>query len=126
MTMPTTSTIRTLTTTACAGTDRFTFSGRMGGRALKPGRYRLLASESRKPDEASRRALLERPQPLAPARDVCLEPVGELVAGTPRQKTPPPPKPGFPYETSRDPDKASTPSVLYEQSVPAAGIVRAG
>lgn len=26
------------------GTDRFTFSGRMGGRALKPGRYRLLAT----------------------------------------------------------------------------------
>ncbi len=27
-----------------AGTDRFTFSGRIGGRALKPGRYRLLAT----------------------------------------------------------------------------------
>jgi hypothetical protein len=27
-----------------AGTDRFTFSGRMGGRALKPGRYRLLVT----------------------------------------------------------------------------------
>ena len=27
-----------------AGRDRFTFSGRMGGRALKPGRYRLLVT----------------------------------------------------------------------------------
>ena len=27
-----------------AGTDRFTFSGRIGGRALKPGRYRLLTT----------------------------------------------------------------------------------
>lgn len=27
-----------------AGTNRFTFSGRVGGRAVKPGRYRLLAT----------------------------------------------------------------------------------
>ena len=68
----------------CHGPKQEAPSG--GGMSIRPWRerrFKVRGSEAREPDEASRRALLERPQPPAPARDVCLEPVGELVAGRP-------------------------------------------